>query len=123
MVTRPVNNSVASNGINGTGAADLERTQGVRKSDKTKDTSSTDSTKGAQKDWDVALSPEAKDKAEAFQKALDIARNTPDVREDRVNELKKKIKEGKYEVDSGKIADGIMREAAKERLAEKEPNR
>lgn len=123
METRPVNNSIPTNGINGTSPTELDRTTAVKKPGKAKGTAETDGTKGAQKDWDVTLSPEAKEKAEAYQKALDIARNTPDVREDRVADLKKKIKEGKYDLDSGKIADGIMREAAKERLAEMEPNR
>ena len=65
----------------------------------------------------VQISSGAKDRAEAYQKALDIARATPDVREDRVAELKKQIAEGTYKVDSGNIADGMMREAIKEHLA------
>lgn len=68
----------------------------------------------------VQISADGKGRAEAMNKALDIARNTPDVREDRVAALKKQIQEGTYQVDSGKIADGMLREAIKDHLAEAE---
>lgn len=68
----------------------------------------------------VKISEGGKDRAEAMNRALDIARNTPDVREDRVAALKKQIQEGTYQVDSGKIADGMLREAVKDHLAETE---
>ena len=65
----------------------------------------------------VSISSGAKDRAEAYQKALDIARKTPDVREDRVAALKKQIAEGTYKADSGNIADGMLREAIRDHLA------
>ena len=66
----------------------------------------------------VTISKEAKSRSEAQQKALEIARNTPDVREDRVKALKAQIDAGTYQVDSGKIADGMLREAIREHLSE-----
>jgi negative regulator of flagellin synthesis FlgM len=69
---------------------------------------------------DVNISTTAKDRAAAHAKALEIARATPDVREDRVAALKAQIDAGTYQVDSGKIADGMMREAIKEHLADME---
>ncbi len=42
--------------------------------------------------------------------ARSVATSTPDVREDRVAELKKRIAEGKYEVDSNRIADKLVNE-------------
>ncbi len=66
----------------------------------------------------VALSPKARELADARKKAFDIAKGTPDVREDRVAELKRQIQAGTYQVDPGKIADGIAREALLEYLAE-----
>ena len=65
----------------------------------------------------VSLSSEAKDLAEAKNKALNIAMNAPDIREDRVAELKRKISSGEYQIDSEKIADGMLREALREKLA------
>lgn len=65
----------------------------------------------------VALSARSKEIAESHKKALEIARNTPDVREDRVADIKKRIADGTYQVDSGKVADGMMREAILEHLA------
>jgi flagellar biosynthesis anti-sigma factor FlgM len=66
----------------------------------------------------VDISADAKDRAAAQAKALQIARNTPDVREDRVASLKAQIDAGTYKVDAGKVADGMMREAIKEHLSE-----
>lgn len=66
----------------------------------------------------VALSPKARELADARKKAFDIAKATPDIREDRVAELKRQIQAGQYQVDPGKIADGIAREALLEYLAE-----
>lgn len=60
---------------------------------------------------EVHLSDEAKNKAEMYQKALDIARATPDIREDKVDAIKKKIQNGTYQVDSGKIADAMIKDA------------
>ncbi len=71
-------------------------------------------------DYNVNVSGKAKEMNDARLKALDIARNTPDVREDKVAELKKKIESGEYKVSSENIADGILREAIKDELA-KEP--
>ena len=69
---------------------------------------------------DVALSSSAKELAEAHAKALDIALNTPDINEQRVEELKKKIQTGTYKINAAGIADGILKEAVLERLAETE---
>jgi negative regulator of flagellin synthesis FlgM len=56
--------------------------------------------------------------ADARAKALQIARNTPEVREDRVAELKRQVQNATYKVDPEKVADGIMREALFEHLSE-----
>lgn len=72
----------------------------------------------ARSDWNVSLSPEAQQRADAMKKARDIARATPDVREDRVRELKEKIAKGEYQVESGQVADAMLAEAIRERLAE-----
>ncbi len=71
-------------------------------------------------DYDVNLSPQAKQMAEARAKAFDIAKNTPEVREEKVAELKKRIQSGNYQVDSTKVADGMMREAIMQALTESE---
>jgi negative regulator of flagellin synthesis FlgM len=68
--------------------------------------------------FDVDISEKGKEKALAMQKAFEIAKNTPDIREDKVQKIKDQIKNGTYQIDSGNIADGILREAVKEHLAE-----
>jgi negative regulator of flagellin synthesis FlgM len=75
---------------------------------------------GKKPNYNVKISGDAKSRAEAHAKALSIARATPDVREDRVAALKKQVDEGTYKVDAGDIADGMLREAVKEHLANNE---
>ena len=65
----------------------------------------------------VQLSDQALEVSTAKQKALDIAMNTPDIRMDRVEELKAKLKNGEYKIDPEKIAEGIAREALMDDLA------
>ena len=48
---------------------------------------------------------------------MDIAQNTPDIREDKVAAIKAKIANGTYEIDSGRIADGLLNEAIREHLS------
>ncbi len=69
-------------------------------------------------DFAVNLSTQAKDLAVTRQKALDIARATNPIREDRVAELKSQIQRGEYKVDPGKIADGMLTEAIRDKLAQ-----
>src|SRR6478735_5962152 len=72
-------------------------------------------------DFNVNLSSKAKEMAEARKKAVDIARNTADIREDKVADLKRRIESGEYKADAGNIADGMMREAIREELAKNPP--
>lgn len=53
-------------------------------------------------------SSEISDKAKEFAKAHAVASATPDVREDRIAELKKRIAAGDYKVDSDAIADKMI---------------
>lgn len=68
-------------------------------------------------DFAVAFSDRAQEMLEARNKALDIAKSTSPIREDRVQALKAKIQNGTYEIDSGKIADGMLEEAIKDELS------
>jgi len=69
------------------------------------------------KDFGVQLSDKARARVGEQKKAFEIAKATPDVREDRVAAIKAKLQAGTYEIDSGKIADGMLREAIMEHLA------
>ncbi len=53
---------------------------------------------------DFAISRQAQD----LQTARNVAKNTPDIRENKVNEIKELIKSGKYEIDFSKIADKML---------------
>lgn len=48
------------------------------------------------------------DRAQDIVKAREIALNTPDVRAERVADLKEMVKAGKYKVDAGKVADRMV---------------
>lgn len=69
------------------------------------------------KEYGVQLSDDARRRADERKKSFEIAKSTPDVREEKVAAIKAKIQAGTYEVDSGKIADGMLREAIMEHLA------
>jgi len=48
------------------------------------------------------------DKAKLMQQATELVRNSPDIRQDKVNGLKKSIQDGSYHVDSAAIADRLV---------------
>ena len=66
---------------------------------------------------EVALSNDAKQRVQERKKAKDLAMKAPDVREDRVADIKSRLANGSYQVDSEKIAQGIIKEAAMEHYA------
>ncbi len=47
-------------------------------------------------------------------KVREAIRNTPDVRADRVAEARKRIAEGRYEVDSARVAERMLNDALRE---------
>lgn len=51
--------------------------------------------------------------ASLMQKAGEMMKTVPDVREKKVQDLKKKIKDGSYKVDSKKVADRLVDEHLK----------
>jgi negative regulator of flagellin synthesis FlgM len=53
---------------------------------------------------------EISDTARLLQKATDLVKQTPDVRQDRIQALKKSIADGTYRVDSPSLADRILEE-------------
>ncbi|SME87824.1 flagellar biosynthesis anti-sigma factor FlgM [Pseudobacteriovorax antillogorgiicola] len=71
----------------------------------------------ARDDFKVSLSDRAQEMMEARQTALNLAKNTSPIREDLVASLRERIKNGTYELDPGKIADGILKEAIRDELA------
>lgn len=64
-------------------------------------------TQNAAKDDSVKLSKEALE----LQKANEKLKEIPDVNEDKVNELKNRIENGSYKIDSEKTADNMIRES------------
>jgi negative regulator of flagellin synthesis FlgM len=72
---------------------------------------------GKKDGYSVAVSSEAQLLKASHQKAFDIAKNTSSMRTEKMAEIKAKIKDGSYKIDSGKIADGMLREAIKDELS------
>ncbi|MDY6864222.1 MAG: flagellar biosynthesis anti-sigma factor FlgM [Thermodesulfobacteriota bacterium] len=60
-----------------------------------------------EKEFEVNLSSRAKD-IQKIRKALE---NVPDIRTEKVNSLKKMIKEGKYNISADKVAESILKES------------
>ena len=63
----------------------------------------------------VQISPRAKE----MSLARAIIDETPEVREDKVADFKKRIASGEFKPDAGRIADGILGEAIKDELSKK----
>lgn len=89
----------------------------LRRADKVEAEEKKASRTSQSKEYGLNISSEALELARAREKALDIARSTSDIREERVAELKNKINSGEYKIDAGKIADGILMEAIRDELA------
>lgn len=62
---------------------------------------------------EVNISPRAKEMALASR----VVRETPDVREDKVERLRQMVQNGEYKVDAGQIADSMVREAMKDEVS------
>lgn len=56
--------------------------------------------------------------SEQVKELTRIAITSSDIREDKINELKKRIASGTYEVDVSKIVDGILKETIRECLSQ-----
>jgi negative regulator of flagellin synthesis FlgM len=117
MATGPIQNNSAAGAV----ATQISRSEQTEKTDKANkaesDIAKSDGKSSGVPASGVNISPAAKDRAAASMKARNIALSTPDIREDKVAMLKAQIDSGTYKIDSGKIADGMMREAIKEHLA------
>ena len=119
MTTRPINNNNNSNSsLNAVRTGSASSVTDAKRADRTDLGSQIGEATTPGGGFDVNLSQASKEKAQAYQKALEIARRTPDIREDRVAEIKKKIQDGNYQVDAGKIADGMLMEAIRDKVAE-----
>lgn len=88
------------------------QTEGLKKTDQSAKTERARSIEQLSKSKE-SVSPakaEISDKAKDFAKAHAVATATPDVREDRIAELKKRIAAGDYKVDTDKVAEKMMGE-------------
>lgn len=94
--------TVQANEASGAKSADrISQSHGSRRSNKSAEID----TKGTK----TEISPRARE----FAQAKDVASKAPDVREDRVEELKQRIAEGKYNIDSKSIAERMVDEHMK----------
>ena len=76
------------------------------KSAKADTTSGSSGAKGAQGAEHIALSSEAKD----IQKIHEAIKNSPDIRVDKVERVKAEIAEGRFHVNSDKLAEKILKD-------------
>lgn len=78
----------------------LQSVKKTQKSEKPKRSEGSDS---------ISLSAEAKSKAEVYQ-ALEIAKSSPDIRQDRVEEIKRKLQDPSYITEKviNELADRLM---------------
>ena len=97
-----VNPGVSQN-IQGTATEGLKKSEQAAKPERARQAEEVAKTRGIPNPG-----AEISDKAKDMAKAYSVASATPDVREDRIAELKKRIASGEYKVDSDKVADKMI---------------
>lgn len=97
-----------SQNIQGTQTEGLKKSEATAKPDRARQAEVAAKTRG------IPAHPgaEISDRAKEFAKAHAVASAAPDVREDRIAELKKRIASGEYKVDSEKVAEKMIGEHA-----------
>lgn len=97
-----------NNPIQDSQAAKANATQGAKKADKAGSAASAKASEGV-----VATDgakAEISFKVKELAKAKDVAASAPDIREQKIAELKRKIEAGKYKVDAEAVADKMVDE-------------
>lgn len=86
----------------------IDRTKGAEKANKASDRV----TVGAEKAVAPAGSSviDISEDAQLMRKAAEIAMSAPDIRSDKVENLKKLVREGKYHIDSEAVAERLLQE-------------
>lgn len=87
-------------------ASKLEMTKEVSKSDAVQSASSVE--KGSQIKETQLSRIEFSDNAKIIMEAIEAVKNSPDVRLDRIAELKASIADGTYKIDNLKLADKML---------------
>jgi len=105
-VSNDSSNQIQSPSTSRTGA-----TQQAKKTDKASGATDAASAKGAGDSSGAA--PEISARARDMSKAKELATAAPDVREEKIAELKKRIAAGNYNVDATAIADRMVDEHLK----------
>lgn len=83
----------------------IEKSQKSQASDKARETRALESHPASLKSGTtVDISPEA----QLMKQASEIAKSAPDMRLEKVEQLKKSIQEGTYQIESSKIADRLV---------------
>ena len=103
-----IQNSETGSAKRGTYAAnsqEAKRTDRGEKTEKADESAKSSSSPGAK--------AEISAKSREFSQAKAIATQTPDIREDRVADLKKRISEGTYKINEDEIADRMVDEHIK----------
>jgi len=97
-----------SQNVHGTQTEGLKKSEATTKPDRARQAEEAAKTRGIPSHPGAEISERAKD----FAKAHAVASAAPDVREDRIAELKKRIASGEYKVDSEKVAEKMIGEHA-----------
>ncbi len=95
----------------------LRNINSTKESDQAQGSDPASRTQDDKHSYSVSVSDRARQMEIARKKAFDIAKKTSPVREDKVADLKARIKDGTYQVDPGNIAEGMLREAVKDELS------
>ncbi len=96
----------------GTNPAQSAEVSGARKTDRSQEEQAAKK-KGAAQEAGSAATTDISSRGKDAAKAKAAASSAPDVREEKIAELRKKIAAGKYQVDAGAVADRLVDEHIK----------
>ena len=85
----------------------------ARKTDKTQESSSAKKASATPVAVEGSARTDISAKAREFAKAQEVAASAPDVREEKIAELKRRIQSGSYSVDPNAIADRMVNDHLK----------
>ena len=88
---------------------DIAGASGAKRSEKSGATGAASKTSNAAID-SSAVKPEISSKAREFSQAKEVASKSPDVREEKIAELKRRIAAGTYQVNAQALADKMVDE-------------
>lgn len=104
---------MAVNKVGSGSAQSVQSGEAAKRAERTKPTSESKSTdKAGAVAGETGARAEISARAREFSKAKEVAASAPDIREEKIADLKRRIASGQYKIDSDAIADRMIQDHA-----------